>query len=433
MASEIEHQVDPEVEFIGAVNDGDLMRVERLLRDWPPEHTVKARHPKSGMTGLLAASMKGHTRIVEQLLQHRAPTSAKNSYGLTPLHAACKMGHAGIVQLLVNAGAAVAVTDSKGKTPSDYASALPSSDKRRVQIENTLLFGALSGGGASDDCASDDGESGDDVFGPGGDDFRMRGDAGFSGSGGGSGGVGADPLDPAEIARLERVKRRISMENHDLFASLLGSAGGDSPSKAHLDASAEASAVPTVAASAPALVAPRPRGTSETCVTRSGPRGVIEYLRARALDVPGIFVAPSRAAADAEYDFESELLFWDLSLHIELASAAELNKRLPAMEPKDIADGLKDWLKHREPPLIPASVRRNMLAVAKEAKKRRAKQFESDDVLAAALSPCLQRMLADDSDNVRVDFRVLAHLFDFLHHVRSVECRRLACVSLLTV
>ena len=60
-------------------------------------------------------------------------------------------------------------------------------------------------------------------------------------------------------------------------------------------------------------------------------------------------------------------------MHIELASAAELNERLPAMEPKEIADGLKDWLKHREPPLIPASVRKTMLAVAKDAMKRRAR------------------------------------------------------------
>ena len=243
------------------------MRVERLLRDRPPEHTVKARHPKSGMTGLLAAAMKGHTRIVVQLLKHRAPTSAKNVYGLTPLHAACKMGHAAIVQLIVNAGAAVAVTDSKGKTPGDYASALPSSDKRRVQIENTLLFGALSGGGASasDDCASDNGESGSDTF----DGDGIRGVAGRSGSGSAS--VEGDPLDPAEIARLERVKRRISMENHDLFASLLSSEGGDSPLKAHLDASASAAAVPDADAdAAPALAAVRPRCTSETCVTRSG-------------------------------------------------------------------------------------------------------------------------------------------------------------------
>ena len=85
------------------------------------------------------------------------------------------------------------------------------------------------------------------------------------------------------------------MENHDLFASLLSSEGGLTL-KAHLDASASAAAVPDADAdAAPALAAVRPRCTSETCVTRSGPRGVIEYLHARTLDVPGIFVVPSSA------------------------------------------------------------------------------------------------------------------------------------------
>ena len=70
--------------------------------------------------------------------------------------------------------------------------------------------------------------------------------------------------------RVAAAERRISMENHDLFASLLSSEGGLTL-KAHLDASASAAAVPDADAdAAPALAAVRPRCTSETCVTRSG-------------------------------------------------------------------------------------------------------------------------------------------------------------------
>ena len=250
----LEHQVAPEVAFLEMVNSGDLMRVQRALRDFPRSSTTKARDPKSGSTALLTAAMKGHLAIVTELLKFGADASAKNSYGLTPLHVACKQGHASIVQSLVGAGASVSALDKMGKSPSDYASALPESAKqRRTQIENTLLFGSLAGGGSIGAGGSGGGCGGD-----GGDLFD---DDGFSASQedeeeeddvfGALGGAG----EPVDAVAAELLKRRISMENHSLFAALLGPDA--SPLK---DAGAVAVSPPPAAAD---IV--RPRASSETC------------------------------------------------------------------------------------------------------------------------------------------------------------------------
>ena len=164
------------------------------------------------------------------------------------------------------------------KSPSDYASALPESAKqRRTQIENTLLFGSLAGGGSIGAGGSGGGGGdGDDLFDDDGFSASQEDEEEEDDVFGALGGAG----EPVDAVAAELLKRRISMENHSLFAALLGPDA--SPLK---DAGAVAVSPPPAAAD---IV--RPRASSETCCRHSGPRGVIEYLRARALDVPGILV-----------------------------------------------------------------------------------------------------------------------------------------------
>ncbi|KAG9661893.1 hypothetical protein KCU95_g6263, partial [Aureobasidium melanogenum] len=71
-----------------------------------------------GATPLMLAAQKGHSRIVEQLIQtQRAHLNAKDSESVTALHLAIENGHVDIAKALIHHGVNVRARDGKGRTP----------------------------------------------------------------------------------------------------------------------------------------------------------------------------------------------------------------------------------------------------------------------------------------------------------------------------
>ena len=80
-----------------AALDGNEAEVTRLLEyeSVDPNYTEK----ESGMTPLIAATMKTHTRVIRRLLTHRDIdiNYATPSVGLTALHVAAQNGNLDVV------------------------------------------------------------------------------------------------------------------------------------------------------------------------------------------------------------------------------------------------------------------------------------------------------------------------------------------------
>ena len=152
------------VQFLIAVKQGDLKRVERLLRDapelaqtqteWSPSSTtrlwpygatalhwaagtgdvelaklllahggdVNAGAPsRSGQTPLHEAVNMGQGELVQLLIEHGADVNASTGAGMTPLHNAALRNQLEIARLLINGGAEVTSPTKKGYRPADWA------------------------------------------------------------------------------------------------------------------------------------------------------------------------------------------------------------------------------------------------------------------------------------------------------------------------
>ena len=72
-------------------------------------------------TDLMAASLNGHTEVVELLADNGAELDLKNDDGATALIFASRHGNAEIVKLLLEKGANPELKDNEGKTALDYA------------------------------------------------------------------------------------------------------------------------------------------------------------------------------------------------------------------------------------------------------------------------------------------------------------------------
>ena len=84
-----------------AANSGDLGELERLLNEGAD---INAR-AMNGMTPLILASWRGHTKVVEVLLRRGADVTAKSNAGSTALTLATQRGHKKIIELLRENGA----------------------------------------------------------------------------------------------------------------------------------------------------------------------------------------------------------------------------------------------------------------------------------------------------------------------------------------
>lgn len=76
---------------------------------------------KFGLTPLMVATQKGHTQMVELLLELKADPHQKDSSGKNSLMFACFSGYLDIAQVLRNAGVDWEETDRNGSTPLHYA------------------------------------------------------------------------------------------------------------------------------------------------------------------------------------------------------------------------------------------------------------------------------------------------------------------------
>ena len=72
-------------------------------------------------TPLDCAASKGHTRVIERLVNFKADIDPKDKQKTTPLHLAAKEGHVTAVETLIKHGACVSGRDYRGFNALDWA------------------------------------------------------------------------------------------------------------------------------------------------------------------------------------------------------------------------------------------------------------------------------------------------------------------------
>jgi ankyrin repeat protein len=102
-----------------------------LIRQNP---SLAAQKSSLGRTALATACSKGHTAIVELLLDAGADETGRDTEGRTSLHSASQNGHVEIVKLLLGKGADVAAASKDGWTSLDSAS-----ENGHVEVVKLLL------------------------------------------------------------------------------------------------------------------------------------------------------------------------------------------------------------------------------------------------------------------------------------------------------
>ncbi|XP_048746170.2 fibronectin type 3 and ankyrin repeat domains protein 1-like isoform X2 [Ostrea edulis] len=96
----------------------DHMEIERILDTGDVPIDVPDKY---GFTGLMQASQKGYTDIMEILIRHGADVNAQNDSGKTALMLACYAGQFEAVKLLRDQGAKYDDFDRGGSTPIHWA------------------------------------------------------------------------------------------------------------------------------------------------------------------------------------------------------------------------------------------------------------------------------------------------------------------------
>lgn len=87
-----------------------------------------------GQSALFEASLKGHVRVVESLLQFNADVNLANKEGVTPLAAAAAEGHAMVSKILIVARADVNRRDNNG-----YSALYRACEKNNGKIVEQLI------------------------------------------------------------------------------------------------------------------------------------------------------------------------------------------------------------------------------------------------------------------------------------------------------
>jgi hypothetical protein len=101
-------------DIVDAAKRGDGHAVHKLIELDP---SLVAARDDHGYTPLHWAAIRGHWRIVTELVAARAPVDAVGADGGTPLHWACHHDRTDMVGLLLDAGADPNVRNQWGRTP----------------------------------------------------------------------------------------------------------------------------------------------------------------------------------------------------------------------------------------------------------------------------------------------------------------------------
>ena len=102
-------------ELLGAIRNGDLEMVKRLLEQGAD---INKATNSAGDTPLYVASEMGHVDVVTILLERGADINkATNSAGYTPLYVASEAGYEEVVKILLEKGADINKADIDGQTP----------------------------------------------------------------------------------------------------------------------------------------------------------------------------------------------------------------------------------------------------------------------------------------------------------------------------
>jgi len=99
---------------------------------------LSAASPGDGCTALHYASYLGKGDFVDILIAAGAQTDIPNIHGSLPLHLACRRGHTLVVQRLVDAGSPLQLRNGRGLSPIDEARAA-GDDQAAAYIEAQLL------------------------------------------------------------------------------------------------------------------------------------------------------------------------------------------------------------------------------------------------------------------------------------------------------
>ena len=104
--------------FMNACEQGDYNTVQTFLNMGHDVHSQRAYPDSPGFGAIHAATMYGHTEIVQILLQHGASIEDRTtSIGARPLHLAAQSGNAPMVQLLLRYGAQIGAENQLGEQP----------------------------------------------------------------------------------------------------------------------------------------------------------------------------------------------------------------------------------------------------------------------------------------------------------------------------
>lgn len=111
--------------FLNAAASGDVATVKKQISAGADINVKSYR----GETAVMLAAMKGHTKVVEVLVEAGVDINDQNVYGRhTPLILAALKGHLDTVEALIDSGANKSLKNQFGKTAEDAANDLGHSD-----------------------------------------------------------------------------------------------------------------------------------------------------------------------------------------------------------------------------------------------------------------------------------------------------------------
>ena len=103
----------PRIDILCAAESGDIHLVKTLLK----AGNIPITFPIFLDTPIHIASRKGHTGIVQELIDHGVKVNLLGRQGNTPLHEAVAAGHLEILQILLKSNADMRISNEHGNMP----------------------------------------------------------------------------------------------------------------------------------------------------------------------------------------------------------------------------------------------------------------------------------------------------------------------------